>query len=64
MVRYENDCVGCPQGCIHCGRKHMPHCYCDECGCEIDYRSERWDADSDYHVCEECEPDEEEEDEE
>ena len=34
MVRYENDCVGCPQGCIDCGRKRTPHYYCDKCGDE------------------------------
>lgn len=34
MVRYENDCVGCPQGCINCGRKRTPHYYCDKCGTE------------------------------
>ena len=31
MIKYENDCVGCPTYCIHCGRKHAPHFYCDEC---------------------------------
>jgi hypothetical protein len=35
MIVYENDCVGCPQGCINCGRRHTPHLYCDECGDEI-----------------------------
>lgn len=32
MLRFEDDCVGCPQGCIHCGRKHTPYFYCDKCG--------------------------------
>ena len=36
MVRSENDCVGCPQGCINCGLKAVKHYYCDECGEEID----------------------------
>ena len=34
MVKIENDCVGCPQGCINCGRKYVEHYYCDECGDE------------------------------
>jgi len=29
-----NDCVGCPQGCIHCGRSAIPGIKCDECGYE------------------------------
>lgn len=33
-----NDCVGCPQGCIHCGRDVDRKIYfCDECGTTIDY---------------------------
>lgn len=29
----ECDCVGCPQGCIQCGRKHPYTLYtCDLCG--------------------------------
>ena len=29
----ENDCVGCPQGCIHCGRNvDYEVIECDECG--------------------------------
>lgn len=31
MVKYENDCVGCPQGCIHCGNERVPYLYCDKC---------------------------------
>lgn len=36
MRSWQNDCVGCPQGCIHCGRQD-DYCVveCDECGaCE------------------------------
>ena len=32
MIRVENECVGCPQGCIHCGRDKTQHLYCDRCG--------------------------------
>lgn len=28
----ENNCVGCPQGCIRCGRDHQKVYFCDECG--------------------------------
>lgn len=36
MIIYEDDCVGCPQGCIDCGRKRVPHLYCDKCDEEFD----------------------------
>ena len=30
---WENNCVSCPQGCIHCGReKDYEVIYCDVCG--------------------------------
>lgn len=32
MLRTENECVGCPQGCINCGRKRVAVWYCDVCG--------------------------------
>lgn len=35
MWIYENDCVGCPQGCINCGLKKVKHWYCDECHEEL-----------------------------
>lgn len=54
MIRYENDCVGCPQGCINCGRRRTPHIYCNVCGDEIDYDSDEWTLDKDYHVCDSC----------
>lgn len=31
-VFYEDNCVGCPQGCISCGRKHQLVFECDGCG--------------------------------
>ena len=31
MIKYEDDCVGCPQ-CVHCGRDKTQHLYCDICG--------------------------------
>lgn len=36
IVRYENTCVGCPQGCIHCGRDgYYPIHACDRCEAEF-----------------------------
>ena len=32
MIKFENECVGCPQGCIHCGRDKTQHLYCERCG--------------------------------
>jgi ribosomal protein L32 len=52
MIRYEDDCVGCPQGCINCGRRHMPHLYCDECGDEIS-ADDMYKVD-DKMLCREC----------
>ena len=31
MIKYENECVECPQ-CVHCGRDKTQHLYCDRCG--------------------------------
>ena len=42
LVDYENDCVGCPQGCVNCGRNHDYPVYeyeCDECK-DADYELE------------------------
>ena len=36
MIKYEDDCVGCPQGCIHCGRDNTKHLYCDRCGDDVE----------------------------
>ena len=30
----ENNCVGCPQGCAHCGRSHQSVVKCDANGCD------------------------------
>lgn len=29
--RIEDNCVGCPMGCINCGRRHQHVYYCDKC---------------------------------
>ena len=50
MIKWEEEdnCVGCPQGCIQCGRKHQPVCVriCDNCGEEVEhlykYDGEEW----------------------
>lgn len=44
----ENNCVGCPQGCIHCGRKEEEVIICDICEDFAEFRYE----DTDY--CEDC----------
>lgn len=40
MIRYENECVGCPEdmGCLGsvCPYIKVPRLYCDECGNEED----------------------------
>lgn len=50
MLKYENDCVDCPQGCIQCGRNHTPHLYCDECGEDAEVL---YDYDGE-ELCQEC----------
>lgn len=52
MIRIENDCVGCPQGCINCGRKSVLHWYCDRCEAEVD-DGELWKYDGE-ELCMEC----------
>lgn len=54
MVRFENDCVGCPHefGCskFSCPFYQVPHYYCDECGTESDKLYHFYDE----HLCESC----------
>lgn len=50
MIKYENDCVGCPQGCIHCGRDKTQHLYCDKCDEDVE---ELYKVDGE-ELCEEC----------
>ena len=37
-IVHENNCVGCPQGCVHCGRDKQGRfaVECDVCGEEVD----------------------------
>ena len=50
MIKYENECVGCPQGCIHCGRDKTQHLYCDRCGADCE---ELYVFDGE-ELCEDC----------
>lgn len=56
MLRYENECVGCPpeMGCLYgsCPMLRVPHLYCDRCGTEVDELF--LDNDGEYTLCEEC----------
>lgn len=40
MVKYEDECVGCPpnMGCLHsaCPYMHIPVLYCDDCRSEVE----------------------------
>ena len=53
MIRYEDECVGCPpeMGCLGsaCRYSNVPHYYCDECGDEdkLYYYNDR-------ELCENC----------
>jgi hypothetical protein len=54
MIKYENDCVGCPDGmpCLgnSCPNRRVPHLYCDKCGEEAE---KLYDLDGE-NLCEEC----------
>lgn len=52
MIKYENDCVGCPTYCINCGKKHSPHYFCDWCDEEFE-PDELYDVNGDM-VCQGC----------
>ncbi len=53
MIKTENYCVGCPQGCIHCGRDRDVRVYaCDDCETTL------WDDEiyviNDKMLCRDC----------
>ena len=54
MIKYENECVGCPKemGCLGdgCSNRNVKHLYCDRCGDECD---ELYVFDGE-ELCEEC----------
>ena len=56
MIRYENECVGCPpeMGCLgsSCPNRNVPHRYCDKCGEEI-YEDEIYDVEGE-ELCLDC----------
>ena len=50
---YDSYCVGCPQGCINCGRKKVMVYVCENCGDETTSPEyDGWDLDPD--LCEKC----------
>ena len=54
MVKYVNECVGCPPeiGCLGnaCPNRNVPRYYCDECDAET---GEIYDVDGE-ELCEDC----------
>ena len=50
MIRYQNDCCDCLLPCVDCGRRKVPHLFCDDCGyeCKLAYQI------GDEHICESC----------
>lgn len=61
MIKYENECVGCPpeMGCMGnaCPNRNVPHYYCDECGEEIvdNHRYEEYyTTNGAEHLCKDC----------
>lgn len=55
MVKIENQCVGCPQGCMGsgCPNRNVEVYYCDNCGNEIDI-DELYEVEDGEDLCEDC----------
>lgn len=54
-VGIEDYCVGCPQGCIHCGRKNVVVVRCDGFKCdEYTTDPEEFYSIGDKDYCPEC----------
>ncbi len=49
--KVDSDCVGCPQGCVHCGRGEYEVYYCDKCG---DYTKELFVGKNGEELCWDC----------
>ena len=54
MIKYENECVGCPKemGCLGdgCPNRNVKHLYCDICSADVDTLY----YEGNYELCEEC----------
>lgn len=54
MIKFENECVGCPagMGCLGsgCPHSHVPYMYCDKCGDEVEKLYDTCEG----QLCEEC----------
>ena len=57
MIKYENECVGCPKemGCLGsaCPYRNVPHLYCDECEDEFD-EEDLFTSNGDDMICLDC----------
>ncbi len=54
MIYKENSCVGCPQGCISCGRNRDYWVFqCDICG-EVFYEENEVTRINGHDYCERC----------
>lgn len=53
-IEYVDDCVGCPQGCINCGRRnsYIELYFCENCGDQTDKLYIPKDSDAEF--CEDC----------
>lgn len=62
MIKYENECVGCPteMGCLgsSCPHRNVLHIYCDNCGNELntDIEDDEYDVYmyNNKHLCLDC----------
>lgn len=57
MIKYEDECVGCPKemGCLGdaCPNRNVPYYFCDDCGEELDPDEMYGDIEGEI-FCEDC----------
>lgn len=50
----EDNCVGCPQGCVGCGRDHEEVHYCDKCKTYSDGWNPLYVGENGEELCRDC----------
>lgn len=58
-IKVENECCNCAvpsYPCLgnSCQNRNVPYVYCDLCGKEMNDNEEQYDLSVDYHICDKC----------